>query len=69
MASTPHGSKKRPDEAKFWFNITTGAVEHGLLSASAKRIGPFETHEEAEQALRLVKERSEAWKKSEQDED
>jgi hypothetical protein len=40
-------------------------VEFGLLSASDKRIGPFATKEEAEDALETVRRRSEAWSAAE----
>lgn len=49
------------DEHKYWYNSRTGQVEHGMLSASADRIGPFDTAAEAERAPEKLQERSRAW--------
>ncbi len=57
------------DKPKFWFNLKTKQVETGLKSSSLDRIGPFETEAEARNAEELIKLRSEAWTKQEQEED
>lgn len=57
------------ESAKYWFNIKTKQVEHGLKSSSLDRIGPFDTETEAKNAEEIVKARSEAWKKQESEED
>lgn len=64
---TLEGEKKNSDgtPAQWWFNTKSGEVEFGLLSASAKRIGPFATKEEAEDALETVRRRSQAWSAAE----
>jgi hypothetical protein len=45
-----------PEE--WWFNIKSGEVEFGRLSASAKRLGPFRTKLEAQNALKTLAERA-----------
>ncbi len=57
------------DKPKYWFNLKTKQVEMGLKSSSLNRIGPFETEAEARNAEELIKLRSEAWTKQEQEED
>jgi len=57
------------DKPKYWFNLKTKQVETGLKSSSLDRIGPFETEAEARNAEELIKLRSEAWRKQEQEED
>ena len=48
-------------EHAYWYNMKTGQVEHGLLSPSPNRVGPFETREEAERALDKLRENSAKW--------
>ncbi|UOE45018.1 SPOR domain-containing protein [Agromyces larvae] len=48
-------------EHAYWYNMRTGEVEHGLLSPSAERIGPFQTRPEAERALEKLRENSAKW--------
>ena len=54
------------EEPKYWFNLASGLVELGLKSGAPDRVGPFETRKEAENALRLIRQRSEAWRNSEE---
>ena len=49
------------DSKKYWYNLTTGEVEHGYVSPSVDRAGPFDTAEEAARAPEVIKERSRAW--------
>ncbi len=46
---------------KFWYNIHTGEVEFGFVSPSVDRVGPFDTHAEAERAPQKLRENSERW--------
>lgn len=57
------------DAPKYWFNIRTKQVEHGLKSSSEDRIGPFETAAEAANAEAIVRARSQAWAEQEREED
>lgn len=57
------------DAPKYWFNIRTKQVEHGLKSSSEDRIGPFETASEASNAEAIVRARSQAWTEQEKEED
>jgi hypothetical protein len=57
------------DSEKYWYNLTTGAVEHGFASPAVDRAGPFDTAEEAAQAPALFKERARAWSEEEARED
>ena len=54
---------------KYWFNIRTKQVEHGLKSSSEDRIGPFESAAEAANAEAIVKARAQAWAEQERLED
>lgn len=48
-------------EHMFWYNLRTGAVEQGFQSPSVDRVGPFETHAEAERALEILRANSAKW--------
>ena len=48
-------------EAQYWFNTKTMSVEVGKQALALYRIGPFETREEAENALEILRSRSKAW--------
>ncbi|MBF4560859.1 SPOR domain-containing protein [Microbacterium sp. VKM Ac-2870] len=48
-------------DEKYWYNLTTGAVERGFESPAIDRAGPFDTAEEAAKAPQLLAERSRAW--------
>ena len=50
---------------KYWYNLTTGAVERGFESPSVDRAGPFDTAEEAAQAPQIIAARSRAWAEEE----
>ena len=64
MTDTPLDSAGNPEE--FWFNVKTGQVEFGKLSAAPYRIGPFATQVEARNALKLLADRSKAWSEEEE---
>jgi hypothetical protein len=57
------------DAPKYWFNIRTRQVEHGLKSSSEDRIGPFDTAAEAANAEAIVRARAQAWAEQEREED
>lgn len=46
---------------KYYFNLTTGEVEFGKRSRGMNRMGPYDTIEEARQALATAQERNEVW--------
>ena len=48
-------------EHMFWYNLHTGEVEQGFESPSVDRVGPFETHAEAERALEILRANSAKW--------
>jgi len=48
-------------DEKYWYNLSTGEVEFGMLSAAVDRVGPFDTREDAARAPETLKERSRAW--------
>lgn len=48
-------------EHQYWYNMKSGEVEYGLESASADRVGPFDTRVEAEHALEKLRENSAKW--------
>ena len=53
------------DSEKYWYNLTTGAVEKGFESPAVDRAGPFDTAEDAAAAPALLRERSRAWAEEE----
>lgn len=65
MADTPLDSAGNPEE--YWYNLKTGQIEFGKLSAASYRVGPFLTEAEAKRALETLANRSKAW--SDEDED
>ncbi len=56
-------------DEKFWYNLRTGAVEHGPESPAVDRAGPFDTAEEAAKAPEVIAARSRAWAEEEARED
>ncbi|MBN9214205.1 MAG: hypothetical protein ABS62_06925 [Microbacterium sp. SCN 70-200] len=56
-------------EEKFWYNLTTGAVERGFESPAVDRAGPFDTAEEAAAAPKLLADRARAWAEEDAAED
>lgn len=54
---------------KYWYNLTTGQVEKGFESPAVDRAGPFDTPEDAANALETLRERSRAWSEEEARED
>ena len=34
-------------DEKYWYNLSTGEVELGMLSAAVDRVGPFDTEADA----------------------
>ncbi|TQL47899.1 hypothetical protein FB562_0974 [Homoserinimonas aerilata] len=46
---------------EWWYNTRTSEVEEGMVSPAIDRAGPFASREEAEQAPRLIEERSRRW--------
>ncbi|RWZ61459.1 SPOR domain-containing protein [Labedella populi] len=57
------------DDKKYWYNLRTGAVEHGFLSPSVDRAGPFDTEQEAAKAPEKLRENSRRWAEEEAAED
>jgi hypothetical protein len=46
----------------YWFNVSTGAVEDDANKSPQDRLmGPFETHEAAQQALSHARENTQRW--------
>ena len=52
-------------DEKYWYNLSTGEVEFGMLSAAVDRVGPFDTEADAARAPETLKERSRAWAEEE----
>ena len=49
------------DDDKYWYNTKSGQVEHGMISPSAERAGPFDTAEEAATAPERIRENNRRW--------
>jgi hypothetical protein len=56
-------------EHQYWYNMKTGEVEQGFLSPAPDRVGPFETHAEAERALEILRANSAKWAEEDAAED
>jgi hypothetical protein len=56
-------------EHQYWYNMKTGEVEQGFQSPAPDRVGPFETHAEAERALEILRANSAKWAEEEAAED
>ena len=52
---------------QFWYNVKTHEVEEDAQSDWTQLIGPYETREEAEQALEKVRARNDAWEAQDED--
>lgn len=46
---------------EYWFNTKTMSVEVGKQDLAIYRIGPFDSYEDAQNALQILKSRSDAW--------
>ena len=56
-------------QGDWWFNLRTQTVEHGPGSAAKDRMGPYATRADAEHALDRARERNEAWRRADDDDD
>ena len=56
-------------EHQYWYNMRTAAVEQGMQSSSADRVGPFATREEAVHALEKLRANSAKWAAEEAEND
>jgi hypothetical protein len=63
---SPQISEEQSTE--YWFNTKTKAVEVGKQALALYRIGPFATREEAENALEILRSRSQAWTEEDEQE-
>ncbi|KFU76669.1 hypothetical protein SAMN04489729_7890 [Amycolatopsis lurida] len=62
----------RPDtdpgsDPKWYYNTTTGQVEHGTLSRSVDRLGPYPDEATAHRALEIAMERTAAADRADRD--
>ncbi len=48
-------------KVEYYFNTATRMVEKGRQSSWEHLMGPYETHEEAQQALEIAREKSDDW--------
>ena len=58
MRSETISEEHKPE---FWFNTKTLKVEQGKQALALYRIGPFDSYQEALDALKTIKGRSDAW--------
>ncbi|CAB4908249.1 MAG: SPOR domain-containing protein [Actinobacteria bacterium] len=52
---------------KYWYNMASGEVEHGMLSPSVDRVGPFDSADEASHALDVLRANSAKWDQEDRD--
>lgn len=62
----PMTSELEADQ-QWWYNLSTGEVEQGMVSQSYDRVGPFATKVEAEHALEKLAANNAAWEDAESD--
>lgn len=55
-------------EKKYWYNLVTGEVEHGLLSPSVDRAGPYDSFEAASHAMESIRANADKWRDDEDSE-
>jgi hypothetical protein len=48
-------------KTEYWFNTKNMSVEVGKQDLAIYRIGPFDSYEDAQNALQILKSRSDAW--------
>ncbi|WP_180359652.1 hypothetical protein [Miniimonas arenae] len=48
-------------ENGYYYNLTSGEVEKGLVSPWTQRMGPYRTAAEASAALETARKRSQSW--------
>ncbi|MFT4259741.1 SPOR domain-containing protein [Microbacterium sp.] len=48
-------------DEKYWYNLSTGQVEFGMISPSVDRVGPFDSEADAARAPEVLRERARAW--------
>ena len=52
-------------DQQWWYNLSTGDVEQGMVSQSYDRVGPFATKTEAEHALEKLADNNRRWEEAE----
>ncbi|GLW62963.1 hypothetical protein Arub01_12070 [Actinomadura rubrobrunea] len=57
------------DDGDWWFCLKHLRVEHGPGCANKDRMGPYGSEAAAGNALQLARERNEAWREQDEDED
>lgn len=55
-------------EQKYWYNLSSGQVERGFLSPSVDRAGPYDTAEEAAQAMESIRANAAKWRAEDESE-
>ncbi|HLS49674.1 MAG TPA: hypothetical protein VK024_06740 [Actinomycetaceae bacterium] len=45
----------------YYYDLATGEITRGKVRGATNRMGPYDTREEAEQALAAAAQRNEAW--------
>lgn len=54
-------------ERGYYYNITTGEVEQGMVWAWKHRMGPYATRQEAADALATAQRRNDSWDQAEKE--
>lgn len=55
------------DDVKYYYNLSTGAVEEGRQSRGEDLMGPYDTREEAQHALQIAAARNEEWEQEDKE--
>ena len=61
MKRTRRNQISEEGKTEYWFNTKTMNVEVGKQDLALYRIGPFDSYEDAQNALQILKSRSDAW--------
>lgn len=57
----PEHDERDLTEHGYYFNVSTGEVEQGMVSSWPHRMGPYASRDDAAKALETARQRSEAW--------
>ena len=60
-------SRKLDPSQAFYYNLSTGKVERGLVSDWIERIGPYATEAEAANALERARARNKEWERQDRE--
>ncbi|GAA1413786.1 hypothetical protein AUR04nite_25650 [Glutamicibacter uratoxydans] len=58
-----------PGEGQYWYNVATKSIERGPQSDWSQLLGPYDSEDEARNAMAKVQARNEAWDEQDEEDD